>query len=318
MKNQTESSQPYLVSVCIPSYNEPTLFKRCLDSILSQDYSHIEIVISDDSSTNDVKTIAAEVSAQIPIKYMSNNPALKSPRNWNNALDMASGDLVLLMHHDDFFTFDSSVRSFVELFEKDSSVDIVFSTPMACDDERKCITYGYSSSSFLQMMKQSHRLFVTNILGAPSNVMLKNNSIRYREDLVWMVDMEYYYRNIQAGLKSTYTSEPLVTTGIHQNQTTAFCNAHPDIALREHILVGASLSEDVFKDIVLFDHFWRQLRNNRIRSIHDSMLNGLTLPAPMRHMLRFLVVLPVRLTFIGILSKSMMMLSYLMWRLRSK
>jgi glycosyltransferase involved in cell wall biosynthesis len=312
------SSYPFLVSVCIPAYNEPILFKRCLDSILSQDYPAIEIIISDDSSIADIKDIVEHLPTSFSVKYMSNNPALKSPKNWNNALDMASGDLVLLMHHDDFFTFRSSVRSFVEVFCKDPLVDLVFSTPHELDQEGRSITFSYSIEIFTKMLKQPHRLFVGNYFGHPSNLMLKKNKLRYRKDLVWMVDMEYYFQLIKLGLKATFTSETLVTTGIHLNQTTVFCNAHPENALREHMLICATMSAIEFNDIVLYDHYWRQLRNNGIRYVHDPILNDVVVPEPVKHMLRYLTILPVRLSYSGVVSKAMMLVSYLIWRLRSK
>jgi glycosyltransferase involved in cell wall biosynthesis len=307
-----------LVSICIPAYNDPILFKRCLDSILSQTYPHIEIIISDDSTNKDVKELLSKVSTDYIIKYFSNVPALKSPSNWNNAIDHASGDLILLMHHDDFFSHHNSVKAFVDLFEKDQAIDIVFSTPQTIDEAGKILQLGYSSKAFTKVMQHPHLLFVSNILGAPSNMMLRKNKLRYREDLVWLVDMEYYYRQILSGLSFSFTPESLVTTGVHQNQTTAFCNAHPDIALREHILVGNTLSNKDFADVVLYDHLWRQLRNNKIRSINDPLLLGYTMPESMKHMLQYLTKLPVSLSFNGFLSKAMMFLSYIFWLLRSK
>jgi len=314
----TELTPSYLVSICIPTYNEPILFKRCLDSILIQDYQHIEIIISDDSTSPEVKLIKEQISSCFVIRYKSNNPALKSPRNWNNALDMATGDLVLLMHHDDYFTNKNSVSSFVEIFEKDKSINVVFSSPFNTYDSKKSNSVVLTSKSFLKLKKLPHRLFVSNILGDPSNVMLKKNNIRYREDLIWMVDMEYYFRNFIGGLNITYIAESLVTTGVHQNQVTNFCMSHPGISLREHMLVCSLLPEDLFKDIVLYDHYWRQLRNNKVRSINDLIFQGVNMPRIINHMLQFLVFLPVKSTFNGILSKTMMFLSYISWHMYSK
>jgi glycosyltransferase involved in cell wall biosynthesis len=318
MSIDKSSSHPYLVSICIPTYNEPILFKRCLDSILSQDYPLIEIIISDDSSLPDIKSIVELVSTPFSITYKSNYPALKSPENWNSALDMASGDLVMLMHHDDLFKYKSSVRSFVEVFRNNPLVDLVFSTPHEMDEAGRSFTYSYSLKIFTKMLEQPHRLFVGNYFGHPSNLMFKKNIVRYRKDLVWMVDMEYYYQLIKLGLNAVFTSESFVITGVHENQTTVFCLAHPDIALREHILISASFSGKEFCDLVLYDHYWRQLRNNSIRDVHDPMLKETVVPEPILHMLRYLTILPVRLTFIGFVSKAMMLVSYLLWRLRSK
>lgn len=48
------------VSICIPTYNRPTLLKELLDSILSQTYPNYEIIITDNSDTFETKELIEE------------------------------------------------------------------------------------------------------------------------------------------------------------------------------------------------------------------------------------------------------------------
>ncbi|MTE24973.1 glycosyltransferase, partial [Microbacterium sp. ZXX196] len=43
-----------LISICIPAYKNPKLLKRCLNTVLEQTYSNIEVIITDDSPNEDV------------------------------------------------------------------------------------------------------------------------------------------------------------------------------------------------------------------------------------------------------------------------
>ena len=89
-----------LISICIPAYKKPHYVVRCLHSVLQQDYKNVEIILSDDSPNEDIKDAITQFSERLQIHYYHNQPALRSPKNWNNALDKANGDLVVLMHQD--------------------------------------------------------------------------------------------------------------------------------------------------------------------------------------------------------------------------
>ena len=56
MKNKLKSKLP-LVSICFPVFNGERTLIRALDSLNSQDYENLEIIISDDNSTDKTFTI---------------------------------------------------------------------------------------------------------------------------------------------------------------------------------------------------------------------------------------------------------------------
>ena len=43
------------VSICIPTYNQLKYLEKCISSILMQEYTDYEIIVSDDSTNNDVE-----------------------------------------------------------------------------------------------------------------------------------------------------------------------------------------------------------------------------------------------------------------------
>ena len=47
-----------LVSICIPTYNGEIYIKECLNSAINQTYSNIEIIISDDNSSDSTTAIS--------------------------------------------------------------------------------------------------------------------------------------------------------------------------------------------------------------------------------------------------------------------
>ncbi len=81
-----------LVSIGVPLYNEGKFLKQTLDSLVLQDYRNIEIVISDNASTDDTQAICEEYQARIPyICYQRFNENRGAGENFARVLQEAKG-----------------------------------------------------------------------------------------------------------------------------------------------------------------------------------------------------------------------------------
>ncbi len=93
------SSVP-LVTVLIPAYNCEKYIKKCLDSIINQDYKNLEILVIDDGSID--KTVEIVKSSTDPrIKLELNKKNLGLPKTLNKGFKLASGNYVARMDADD-------------------------------------------------------------------------------------------------------------------------------------------------------------------------------------------------------------------------
>ena len=53
------------VSICIPCYQQAMDVRRLLDSILQQDYTDFEVILTDDSGDDEVERVAADYRDRI-------------------------------------------------------------------------------------------------------------------------------------------------------------------------------------------------------------------------------------------------------------
>lgn len=91
-----------MISVCIPTFNGERYLTKQLDSILVQLEPTDEVIISDDSSTDDTVHIIEDYQDK-RIKLYKNN-TFKSPIfNLENALSKAKGDFIFLADQDDIW-----------------------------------------------------------------------------------------------------------------------------------------------------------------------------------------------------------------------
>lgn len=96
-----------LISVIVPVYNGEKYLRRCLDSICSQTYSHLEILCVNDGSTDASSAILEEYAAHDErIKlYTQANAGLSSARN--TGLEQATGEWVTGVDSDDYLEPDA-------------------------------------------------------------------------------------------------------------------------------------------------------------------------------------------------------------------
>lgn len=90
------------VSVCIPTYNAANHIGETIASVLSSTCHNLEIVVSDDASTDNTREVVRSFEDH-RILLVENETKLGVPANWNCALQKASGEFVGLLNHDDLY-----------------------------------------------------------------------------------------------------------------------------------------------------------------------------------------------------------------------
>lgn len=196
------------VSICIPCYQQAMDVRRLLDSILQQDYTDFEVILTDDSGDDEVERVAADYRDRIVAKtgeetsffYQRNPVRLGHVRNWNAALQKAGGEYIKIMFSDDWFTFPTSLSTFVRMLKEHPDAVLSFSgsrqSILAGEDSQKNLKHLNRKSegkswdraadeAFLTALRKDFRiLFQSDQIGAPSAVLYR------RGDAVQLFDEE--------------------------------------------------------------------------------------------------------------------------------
>ena len=91
-----------LISIIIPVYNVAPFLSQCIQSVLDQTYTHLEVIIVDDGSTDESPAICdkfAKLDTRIKVIHKKNG-GLSDARN--AGLDIASGDFIGFVDSDDW------------------------------------------------------------------------------------------------------------------------------------------------------------------------------------------------------------------------
>jgi glycosyltransferase involved in cell wall biosynthesis len=81
------------VTIGLPIYNGEELLPQALESLLTQDFDDVEVVISDNASVDGTPELCAAYAARDPrIRYVRNERNLGSIPNFNKLVVLARGE----------------------------------------------------------------------------------------------------------------------------------------------------------------------------------------------------------------------------------
>ena len=130
-------SMEKMLTIVVPVYNVQKYIYKCEDSILSQTYKNIEVILVDDSSPDECGTICdkyAEKDKRVRVIHKKNG-GLSSARN--SALDIANGDYVGFVDSDDWI--EPTMYEEMVQFLEDENCDMVECAINNVIDDKKTI-----------------------------------------------------------------------------------------------------------------------------------------------------------------------------------
>ena len=211
-----------LVSVIIPAYNIEDYIGRCLDSVISQTYKNLEIIVVDDGSGDRTAKILddyKEKDCRIKVIHKKNS-GVSSARN--KGLDIASGDYIGFVDGDDLVDV-NLYETLVKLIEE--GADIAHCGYQMVFPNR--VDYYYNTGKKkIQTTKEGLKDLLSGEMIEPAlyNKLYRKelfNNIRLNENLKINEDLEINYKLFKKSKKSIYYDLPLYSYMIRKNSATS-------------------------------------------------------------------------------------------------
>ena len=158
------------ISVIIPVYNDEKYLANCLNSVLKQSYSNLEIILVDDGSTD--KT--PEICEKYREKYQNirvlhkKNGGVGSSRN--AGLAMATGDYVLFIDDDDWIE-DNHIEELYNLLKKNDA-DIAVGNFTYFEEENSAFRFTIKEDDYFEKAYTPQDWFTLEYETLPYNMSL--------------------------------------------------------------------------------------------------------------------------------------------------
>lgn len=261
-----------LVSILIPVYNVEKYLERCINSVLSQDFSDYEIIIVDDGSTDNSPQICDNLYNKKPDKIKvihKKNEGLPSARL--EGFKNSSGKYIIFLDSDDYL-LDNAISTFVRHIEQ--GYDIVRCKILREDiitKKRWIETYPNlepeinSKISFLENIIKSNippylhsGIYRRSIIGVQIFELLKKEHINIGED---------WYTNIYIGNNlNKYKEIPhtLYCYSVNQSSLMSNNNKHSRKDMEKSFSILNEISKDFpssIKKLLIINRISATIRN---------------------------------------------------------
>ena len=260
------------VSVCIPAYRQTRYLRRALDSLRKQTFQDFEVIITDDSPDDAVKRFLDEYEFGTQLRYVLNSPALGSPENWNEAVRQSRGELIKILHHDDWLTQPDSLGQLVNALDAHPEADLAFCASVnTFADSGVVRDVNHPTARQLEHLRRNpNDLFAANCIGAPSATLHRRSvGLTYDPTIKYTVDTDFYIRLLRQNPHLVFVGEPLVAIGLHETQVTQAVRHDRLFMLREYAYTYQKLGLDAGKNRRIARFWWAFFHRFGIRSVAD-------------------------------------------------
>ena len=213
-----------LVSVVVQAYNSSSTIIRTLDSIKSQTYPRIEIIISDDKSKDDTIDVVKQWIGQNErnferIKLITTEKNTGIPGSNNRALKEIKGTYAEFLAADDCL-LDGAIEEYVSFCEQNENVIPISEVELFSDDEvcdfssvekycRNCYEFAKQDHD-----EQYRQLLIQNRIVAPAASFYPVKILRslngFDEAYRWMEDYPMNMKLLKKGYRFGYLSKKLI------------------------------------------------------------------------------------------------------------
>ncbi|MEM6518754.1 MAG: glycosyltransferase [Cyanobacteria bacterium P01_C01_bin.70] len=160
------------VSIVIPCYNAEKTIAATINSVLSQTFADLELIVINDGSTDETLNVIDQIDDDRLQVFTFENAGPQKSRN--RGIDKATGDYISLIDADDLWTVDK-LHSQLTALQSAPDAAVAYSWTDVIDEHGQIIQTGRRSRAEGHVFAA---LIQDNFLGSGSNPLIKANALR--------------------------------------------------------------------------------------------------------------------------------------------
>jgi glycosyltransferase involved in cell wall biosynthesis len=151
-----------LVSITITSYNRANWIGNAIESALAQDYPNLEIVISDNDSTDNSEEIIQSYCSDPRIKYSKNDTNIGMIANFKKTFfELAKGDFITNICSDDYLISNSFVSDAINLVNKYENITVITGKSLVKNEFNQEFLDSFNKDIFDKEFREGKDVFLS-------------------------------------------------------------------------------------------------------------------------------------------------------------
>lgn len=205
--------EPLLVSIVMPTRNHARFIRASIDSVLQQNYPHVELIVMDGASTDDTVEILKSYGDRI--RWVS-EPDRGQTDAINKGMALVKGEVLAYLNSDDIL-LPGALEKAVGFFKDHTECDMVYGNADYIDVDGK-VTGAYATADY-----SFERLMDDCCVCQPAAFWRRRIAERvgpFNAELQTAMDYEYWLRIANSGGIICHTAEKLAQSRLHEDAKT--------------------------------------------------------------------------------------------------
>ena len=236
------------VTVVIPTYNCADYLKRALNSVFSQTYQNFEVIVVDNSSTDNTEDVLSSFDdKRLTVIKVNNNGIIAHSRN--KGIKNAKGEWIAFLDSDDVWLSTKLDKVRKSIINNPEAI-------LVCHDEWhfdnknkiKRLKYGTKEDDLYESLLFNGNCLSTSAVSLNSEIAKKSEGFSVKKEFVTVEDYEYWIRLAQIGEIDfihevlgewhTHDSNESGNSLVHANALVDLMNYHYNIYAENHNVLG--------------------------------------------------------------------------------
>lgn len=252
------------VSVIIPNYNHALYLKQRIESVLNQTHQDFELIILDDCSKDQSKTIIESYRNHHKVSHVLYNQQNSGSvfKQWIKGIELCQGDYVWIAESDDYAS-EFFLQETLSALQNDATIGMTFTKTSAVNAKGEFIedTFEERKNSFIKLASFGNIIDKENApLFLVSNMIIENaSSVLFRKKNLMAIDFKELSMYKNTGDRFSYLGIAMKSNILFIPTVLNYMRLHDDNTTKKNLENG-----NIHRDRVkVLNYYFKELLNNK-------------------------------------------------------